>query len=230
MYGADAPEGKNKMKNTMKNIKKIFLPLLAALLALALSSCGAAGIVSDIIGELPSVELSSILEDLESIAEELIGTESEGSQTTVDPTGAPTVDPTSDIAVTTENEKRALPDKDGYYYDLENVVLYLNTYGVLPGNYITKETAKGLGWPGGTLVGYFDEGAIGGDYFGNAEKLLPTGTKYTECDIGTKGKARGELRLVFSNDKNNRHYYYTDDHYVSFREVIVTENNEVIFK
>ena len=74
-----------------------------------------------------------------------------------------------------------------------------------------------------------DGAAIGGDYFGNREGLLPEedGREYTECDIDTLGYgSRGARRLVFSNDGL---YFYTDDHYESFTEIIV-ENNEVIFK
>lgn len=58
--------------------------------------------------------------------------------------------------------------------------------------------------------------AIGGDVFGNLEKLLPTGKKYWECDIDTNNRSdRGEKRIVFSKDG---HIYYTKDHYKSFVE------------
>ena len=77
-------------------------------------------------------------------------------------------------------------DEDGYYYDLESVVLYLDQYGRLPGNFITKKEAEKLGWEGGPVSDYYDGGAIGGSHFGNYEKLLPDGD-YKECDIDTKG-------------------------------------------
>ena len=115
-----------------------------------------------------------------------------------------------------------------FYYDLEHVVLYIYTYSELPPNYITKSEARSLGWEGGSVESYKDGAAIGGDKFGNREKLLPTesGRSYTECDIDTHGAdSRGAKRLVFSNDGL---YFYTDDHYESFTEVTVI-NNEVVW-
>ena len=110
-----------------------------------------------------------------------------------------------------------------YYYDLEHVVLYLDAFGELPDNYITKKEATSLGWQGGTTERYLEGSAIGGDYFGNRQGTLPEG-KYTECDLNTNGqKSRGAERLVFSKDG---HYYYTEDHYETFTQVWV-ENGEV---
>ena len=123
-----------------------------------------------------------------------------------------------------------LPVYGGYYYDLTNVVLYLETYGELPDNYITKSEARELGWEGGSVESFKEGAAIGGDYFGNREGLLPAakGRSYTECDIDTNGySSRGSRRLVFSNDGL---YFYTSDHYEHFSEVIVTEDCEVTIK
>lgn len=106
--------------------------------------------------------------------------------------------------------------EDGQYTSKDDVALYIHTYGKLPSNFITKKEAQALGWPGGSLEPYAKGKSIGGDYFGNNEKLLPSkkGRSYTECDIDTKGKSsRGTKRIVFSNDGL---IYYTDDHYESF--------------
>lgn len=112
-----------------------------------------------------------------------------------------------------------LIDKDGYYYDLESVVIYLDSYGELPGNYITKKEARALGWEGGSVEDYKEGAVIGGDHFGNYEQILPDGD-YTECDIDTKGlSSRGAKRLIFSEEGE---YYYTEDHYDSFTEILVT--------
>ncbi len=108
-----------------------------------------------------------------------------------------------------------------YYYDVDHVVLYLDTYGHLPENYITKDEARALGWEGGSVEVYQAGAAIGGDRFGNREGLLPeqTGRSYTECDINTNGAdSRGAERLIFSNDGL---YFYTSDHYASFTELTV---------
>ncbi len=117
-----------------------------------------------------------------------------------------------------------LPQEGEYYYDLENVVLYLELYDALPDNFITKSEARDLGWNGGSVEEYLEGAAIGGDQFGNREELLPKepGRTYTECDLNTDGAgSRGAERLVFSNDGL---YFYTQDHYESFTEYVVTED------
>ena len=110
-----------------------------------------------------------------------------------------------------------LLDPDGSYTTKEDVALYIHTYGELPGNFMTKDEARDLGWEGGGLDGYADGMCIGGDRFGNYEGLLPDadGRSWTECDIDTlHASSRGAKRIVFSNDGL---IYYTDDHYESFQ-------------
>ena len=112
--------------------------------------------------------------------------------------------------------QQTLIDENGSYFDKENVALYIDTYGHLPNNYVTKKEAEKAGWSGGSVEQYLPGKAIGGDIFSNREKLLPIkeGRIYYECDIDTAGKSsRGEKRIVFSNDGL---IYYTDDHYESF--------------
>ena len=102
------------------------------------------------------------------------------------------------------------------YDDRDRVALYLHLYGELPPHFITKEEAQKLGWDGGEVEYYRTGAAIGGDYFGNYEGLLPKkkGRSYYECDIGTVGKkSRGAKRIIWSNDGL---IYYTGDHYESF--------------
>lgn len=113
-------------------------------------------------------------------------------------------------------EASELLDEDGWFYSAELVSLYLQTYGKLPDNFITKDEARKLGWEGGSVEDYAPGYAIGGDKFGNREGLLPEaeGRRYYECDIDTDGRdSRGARRLVYSNDGL---IYYTDDHYESF--------------
>ena len=102
------------------------------------------------------------------------------------------------------------------YDDKDRVALYLHLYGELPPHFITKKEAQKLGWDGGEVEYYRTGAAIGGDYFGNYEGLLPKkkGRTYYECDIDTVGKrSRGAKRIIYSNDGL---IYYTDDHYESF--------------
>lgn len=106
--------------------------------------------------------------------------------------------------------------EDGIYDSKDDVALYIDTYGHLPDNYITKATAKKAGWSGGELEKYCPGKCIGGDKFGNYEGILPdeNGRIWYECDIDTLGAAsRGAKRIVYSNDGL---IYYTDDHYESF--------------
>lgn len=107
--------------------------------------------------------------------------------------------------------------EDGEYTGKDEVAEYLYLYGHLPSNYITKSEAQDLGWVSsrGNLWKVAPGKSIGGDRFGNREKLLPTakGRKYFECDIDFDGRYRNAKRIVFSNDGL---IYYTEDHYESF--------------
>lgn len=106
--------------------------------------------------------------------------------------------------------------EDGIYDSKDEVALYINTYGHLPSNYITKAEAKKAGWPGGSLEEYCPGKCIGGDKFGNREGNLPDkkGRVWYECDIDTLGaKERGAKRIVYSSDGL---IYYTEDHYETF--------------
>ena len=108
-------------------------------------------------------------------------------------------------------------DKDGYYTEVDDVALYLNTFGELPKNFITKKDAMNLGWDSkkGNLWDVTDKMSIGGDKFGNREGNLPKAKnrQYYECDINYNGGYRGSERIVYSNDGL---IYYTNDHYKSF--------------
>ena len=107
--------------------------------------------------------------------------------------------------------------EDGTYTSKEEVAAYLNTYGHLPDNFITKKEARALGWD--SKAGNLEEVApgkrIGGDHFGNYEGILPEkkGRRYFECDIDSDGGYRGAERIVYSNDGL---IYYTEDHYQTF--------------
>lgn len=107
--------------------------------------------------------------------------------------------------------------EDGTYTSKDEVAAYLNEYGHLPSNFITKKEAKSLGWV--SSEGNLDEVApgmsIGGDYFGNYEGILPEADnrEYHECDIDFDGTYRNAKRIVYSNDGL---IYYTEDHYESF--------------
>ncbi len=106
-------------------------------------------------------------------------------------------------------------EEEGCYTSKEEVALYLMKYGMLPGNYITKQEAHSLGWEGGSLDSYAPGKSIGGDNFGNYEGSLPEadGRSYKECDIDSGPDGRGAKRIVFSNDGL---IFYTEDHYETF--------------
>jgi hypothetical protein len=107
--------------------------------------------------------------------------------------------------------------EDGHYTSPDDVADYLHLYGKLPGNYLTKQESRDLGWVSteGNLWDVTDQMSIGGDHFGNYEGLLPddAGRKWHECDVNYSGGYRGAERLVYSNDGL---IYYTEDHYESF--------------
>ena len=107
--------------------------------------------------------------------------------------------------------------EDGTYTSKEEVAEYIHTYGHLPSNFITKRSAKELGWVSseGNLWDVAPGMSIGGDYFGNYEGILPESNDrdYYECDIDFDGSYRGAKRIVYSNDGL---IYYTEDHYETF--------------
>jgi len=109
----------------------------------------------------------------------------------------------------------------GYdYSDPYDVADYIHLYGELPPNFITKDEAKEWGWVSseGNLWEVAPGMSIGGDRFGNREKLLPeaSGRKWYECDVNYEGGFRGAERILYSNDGL---IYYTDDHYESFTAI-----------
>lgn len=111
-------------------------------------------------------------------------------------------------------------DEYGEYLSKEEVALFLNQYGTLPLNYLTKNEAKELGWSNSkdNLGDIMPGCAIGGDKFGNREGLLPDkeGREWRECDVNTKDGRRGKERIVYSNDGL---IYYTSDGYQSFEQL-----------
>ena len=201
-------------------MKRIFAALMALLIILSLAGCGKLKKAAD--------TASEALKEVNEAAETITG--AAGEEKKEPETSAPESSAEPEKQQEPEKEEPYRPEEGEKYYDLENVVLYLYYYGELPVNFITKNEAEALGWSGGSVQKYRPGAAIGGDYFGNREGLLPkaSGRRYTECDLNTDGKnSRGAERLVFSNDGL---YFYTGDHYESFQEVIVTASGEVAFK
>ena len=195
--------------------KKLLALLLALACLLALTGC-------QVVDTAQIVEKS--VTTLQELADAALSDETEAPEsgdqfvTTESPEEAPQDEaaPADEVSETTDTV-----GEHTYYYDVDHVVLYLDTYGHLPENYITKDEARALGWEGGSVEVYQEGAAIGGDRFGNREGLLPeqTGRSYTECDINTDGAdSRGAERLIFSNDGL---YFYTSDHYASFTELTV---------
>lgn len=140
------------------------------------------------------------------------------SETTQPPTTQPPTEPPTTAPVT-EPTTEPLPaiQKNGTYTSPEDVAAYIHTFSTLPSNFITKKEAQALGWVS-TLGNLWDVApgkSIGGDYFGNYEKLLPDGN-YHECDVNYAGGYRGAERLVYSTDGR---IYYTNDHYATFTQL-----------
>ena len=204
----------------MYNLKKILSVII--ILAFVLTGCKATDIkVDENSDKSAGVDVTSAagVEGTEDSTRELEYLEASDEDDLEDGIDDGLSDSDEDENVTSAGDLNQL-DEDGYYYDVESVVLYLDTYDHLPGNYITKSEAKALGWEGGSVEDYMEGGAIGGDRFGNREGILPDNF-YTECDIDTDGESsRGAKRLVFTDDGQ---YYYTEDHYDSFTEIIIVD-------
>ena len=131
------------------------------------------------------------------------------STTASETTEAPTTEaPTTASAYVYENQQ---------YSDRDHVAAYINEFGHLPSNYISKSKADNMnGWQ---KNGYY----IGGNRFGNYEGILPkkSGRTYYECDVdysnnNIKKGNRGTKRIVYSNDGL---IFYTEDHYEHFTQL-----------
>ena len=157
-------------------------------------------------------------ESLTETAEET-AVETTGDETTVNDE-ATVPDTTAAIFAEETTVDEPLPasvEKDGSYTTPEDVAAYIHTFGTLPGNFITKNDARALGWEStkGNLWDVAPGKSIGGDRFGNREGLLPEGT-YFECDVNFGGSYRGGERLIYTEDGQ---VYYTNDHYRSFTQL-----------
>ncbi|MBQ7216846.1 MAG: hypothetical protein IJS39_12785 [Synergistaceae bacterium] len=121
--------------------------------------------------------------------------------------------------------QRVAVERNGTYTSKEQVAAYINTFGKLPSNYITKAQARNLGWVSskGNLHKVAPGKSIGGDRFGNYEEILPVkrGRQYYECDIDYRGGRRNAKRIIFSSDGL---IYYTEDHYNTFEHLYGEEN------
>lgn len=177
-------------------MKRFLSVLLILLLSFSLVSCS---MDPELLDAAVDILLDQSLESAEVVSDSPHAAES--------PSELPSVAP---------NEGERPIAEDGTYTTKEDLALYIHIYGRLPSNFITKQEAQDLGWPGGSLDPYAPGMCIGGNRFGNYEGLLPEkdGRYYTECDIDTLGaEKRGAKRIVFSNDGL---IYYTEDHYESF--------------
>ena len=199
--------------------KKLLALLLILLLGLGLlTGCGAQDALDTAAEVLDALEEAAATPEASALPEATANLETAPPSTAPPPTApeteapapvptpgeTPFPDPTPEAPAVTE---------DGEYTDLHSVELYLRTYGHLPGNFITKQEARNLGWSGGDLWRYAPGKSIGGDRFGNYEGLLPEGTTYRECDVNYAGGSRGPERIVYGADGS---IYYTKDHYASF--------------
>ena len=204
-----------------KFLQKWIALLLAVLTILSLTACGS---VDKETVEVGLEVLDAVLDEMQEIEAQQEAEEAAGEDSVPDELPPDEVLPEEVVTEPeepvpeepAETEEPELLDEYGTYTSKEDVALYIHTYGRLPDNFITKKEAEKLGWPGGSLEPYAPGMCIGGNRFGNYEKLLPEakGRTYTECDIDTLGASkRGAKRIVFSNDGL---IYYTDDHYESF--------------
>lgn len=128
--------------------------------------------------------------------------------------------PSAGAAYSSEKEDAGITvKKDGAYTDKDHVAAYIHKYKMLPSNYITKKEARKLGWKEeGTLDRVAPGKSIGGDRFGNYEKLLPekSGRSWKECDIDYVKGNRNAKRICYSDDGL---IYYSPSHYKDFERL-----------
>ena len=185
-----------------KFLQKWIALLLAVLTVLSLTACGS---VDKETVEAGLEVLDAVLDEMQEIEEQQAAEEAAGEDSVPDELPPDEVLPEEVITEPeepipeepvqeepAETEEPELLDEYGTYTTKEDVALYIHTYGRLPDNFITKKEAEKLGWPGGSLEPYAPGMCIGGNRFGNYEKLLPEakGRTYTECDIDTLGASK----------------------------------------
>ena len=203
----------------MKNMKKGLAGIVVAILLVV-------GYFTGIIptdGDNADLDISSVISQVNTDDTATDATDAPTDAPTEKPTKAPTEAPTATAKPTkapTEKPTEAPKQKSGPITDPQGIVDYLDQYGELPDNFITKNEAQDLGWDSSeNYVGDVAPGkSIGGDRFGNYEGLLPkkSGRQYYEVDCYYEGKKRNACRVVYSNDGL---YFYTDDHYETFTEL-----------
>ena len=197
------------MKQLLHKTLSLLLSLLLVLgLAAPLAGCTAEDALD---------LLTAVVESLPEASEAPAASEAPDAAETPAPvqTDAPADTPVP--AAPEETQAPAAPTYGEPYTDPYDVADYLHAYGELPSNFITKNEAKALGWDSaeGNLWDVAPGKSIGGDRFGNRERLLPeaSGRTWYECDVNYAGGYRGAERVLYSSDGL---IYYTDDHYESF--------------
>ncbi len=183
----------------------------------------AAGLLTGCEGEIPSEASQPQIEENQAAVQEadMHGCEEEQPEVQEAEEEQPEVQEAEEEQPEVQEVEEEQPEvqlsEEGSYTSKEEVAAYINLYGHLPDNFITKKEAKKLGWVSqeGNLGEVAPGKSIGGDYFGNYEGNLPQkeGRDYHECDIDSDGGYRGAKRIVYSNDGL---IYYTEDHYETF--------------
>lgn len=201
----------------MKKIS-VMLSVLMLTFSCLLTACAGADTADSIAPETSVTASDTTVSDIEINADTTAEMTAETNEQTTEETTAETTAQTTAITTVETNAKTI--DKQGSYTSPEDVAGYIHTFGTLPGNFITKDEAKALGWDSkaGNLWDVAPGKSIGGDRFGNYEGLLPSAEdrKYTECDVNYSGGYRGAERIIFSDDGL---IYYTADHYETFEQL-----------
>lgn len=109
-------------------------------------------------------------------------------------------------------------------------MLYLDRYGVLPDNYITKDEARALGWEGGSVENYLDGAAIGGDRFGNREGLLPKAAAAATPNVTSTRTANRAAAQSGWSFRTTASIFTPRITMKTFDELVVTETQEVAWK
>lgn len=130
------------------------------------------------------------------------------------------LDALGDMEEDTDSEAAVTVEEDQTYTSMEEVAVYIHTYGHLPSNYITSEEAEKLGYSESqaNLATVAPGKSIGGDVYDNAEKMIPVkdGLTYQQCDINSEDGARTDERLVYGSDGT---IYYTPDLFETFQQI-----------
>jgi len=225
-------------------MKKIYALVMVALLGVLMSACGPAevelpplhGMDKDAIRtvlEMDGIEVHFFVDDSREMSSPhmFVRYMNHNIGDMVNEGDRVTVIVSSGLDDIDEDELEPAPltplDPGGHFVSVDDVSLYIDTFGTLPDNYITLEEAFDMGYDEDEEnLGEVAEGmSIGGHEFDSSDyDILPNGGErtYFIADVNHEVGERADEFLVYSDDGI---IYHTADDFATFDQLFGTEEH-----